>query len=158
MVDSKYKFSHMCCSIMKKDPSKHYEKETGRYAMLGQMAEESYARRQMWIRYGCNGFNKTRPTSNPMSFWTEQDVLWYIKLHNLPIPSVYGDIVEEDQLEGQMSIEMYDGVCDSSNINRPVLKTTGCDRTGCIFCGFGCHMKGDNKFERLKETHPHIYE
>lgn len=38
------------------------------------------------------------------------------------------------------------------------LQTTGCDRTGCIFCGFGCHLeKGEGRFERLKRTHPRQY-
>ena len=37
------------------------------------------------------------PTSNPMSFWTEQDVLRYIKVNDLPIASVYGAIVEKDE-------------------------------------------------------------
>ena len=39
------------------------------------------------------------------------------------------------------------------------LKTTGCDRTGCIYCGFGTHLeKGITRFQRLKETHPKLYE
>ena len=72
-----------------------------------------------------------------MSFWTEQDVLQYIKEYNIPIASVYGEIVEEN---GK-------------------LKTTGCDRTGCIFCAFGCHLeKEPSRFQRLKETHPKQYE
>lgn len=37
--------------------------------------------------------------------------------------------------------------------------TTGCDRTGCIFCGFGCHLeKEPNRFQRLKCTHPKQWE
>ena len=39
------------------------------------------------------------------------------------------------------------------------LKTTGCNRTGCMFCLYGAHLeKGKSRFERLKETHPKIYE
>lgn len=39
------------------------------------------------------------------------------------------------------------------------LATTGCDRTGCIFCMFGCHLeKEPNRFQRLKETHPRQYD
>ena len=34
------------------------------------------------------------------------------------------------------------------------LITTGCKRTGCIFCPFGCHMDKEPRFQRLKETHP----
>lgn len=39
------------------------------------------------------------------------------------------------------------------------LETTGCKRTGCIFCMFGCHLeKEPNRFQRLKETHPRQYQ
>lgn len=139
LLDAPFKISHKCCHIFKKEPSKRYEKETGRYGMLAQMAEESKLRRQMWLKDGCNGFDKKRPTSNPMAFWTEQDVLRYIKENNIEIASVYGDIVEDP-----------DGK----------LHTTGCDRTGCVFCGYGCHLDHSekSKFQRLKETHPKIYD
>ena len=30
--------------------------------------------------------------------------------------------------------------------------------TGCMFCGFGCHFGEDQRFVRLKETHPKVYE
>lgn len=37
--------------------------------------------------------------------------------------------------------------------------TTKCNRTGCVFCGFGCHLeKEPNRFQRLKETHPKLWE
>ena len=39
------------------------------------------------------------------------------------------------------------------------LKTTKCDRTGCMFCMFGCHLeKGENRFQRMKKTHPQMYD
>lgn len=138
LLGAPFRLSHKCCSVFKKEPSKRYEKETGRYAMLAQMAEESKLRQQMWLKDGCNGFEKKRPTSNPMAFWTEQDVLMYIKQNNIKIASVYGEIVEDENGK---------------------LRTTGCDRTGCVFCGYGCHLeKEKGKFEKLKETHPKIYE
>ena len=34
----------------------------------------------------------------------------------------------------------------------------GIRRTGCMFCGFGCHMDGDRRFYFLKENQPKIYE
>ena len=35
---------------------------------------------------------------------------------------------------------------------------TGYPRTGCVFCAFGCHLeKEPNRFQRLKETHPKLY-
>ena len=40
---------------------------------------------------------------------------------------------------------------------RPTYKTTGCQRTGCVACGFGCHRNDDHRFEMMKETHPKHY-
>ena len=38
-------------------------------------------------------------------------------------------------------------------------KTTKCDRTGCIACGFGVHLeKNPNRFERMKEVYPKHYD
>ncbi|MDR1369565.1 MAG: phosphoadenosine phosphosulfate reductase family protein [Dysgonamonadaceae bacterium] len=34
----------------------------------------------------------------------------------------------------------------------------GLRRTGCMFCSFGCHIKGDRRFYFLKEYKPKIYE
>ena len=38
------------------------------------------------------------------------------------------------------------------------LRTTGCSRTGCMFCGFGCHLNNDQRFVMMKETHPKQYD
>lgn len=118
------------------------------------MADESKQRFAQWLQKGCNAFETKNPMSNPMSFWTEQDVLQYIKDNNIPIASVYGDVVYKEDSD-QMRIEDYgiDG-CGTEK-----LCTTGCDRTGCIFCAFGAHLeKGESRFERLKHTHPRQYE
>ena len=137
LLDAPFKVSDKCCDVMKKRPARKYEKETGRKPYLGLLASESLKRRRAWEKTGCNAYEKSDPQSQPMAFWTEQDVLEYIKRFNLEYASVYGDIVEDE----------------SGN-----LKTTLCDRTGCIFCGFGCHMeKGANRFQRMKETHPRQY-
>lgn len=154
LLDVDFYISHRCCDVMKKNPSHEYAKRTGRKQITAQMASESRLREQQWIKYGCNGFNMSTPTSNPMSFWTEQDVLWYIKGNNIPIASVYGDIeyvIEPEQIRfSDLGIEC--GVPEA-------LRTTGCQRTGCIFCGFGCHREDSpNRFERLKITHPRQYE
>lgn len=157
LLDAPYDISHKCCDVMKKKPSKEYEKNTGRKPIIGTMASESRLRYQKWIQHGCNAFDTKEPKSQPMSFWTEQDVLHYIKEFNVPYCSVYGDIVptsKKEEVEGQLTtfdiLGEYEGT---------LLKTTGCDRTGCIFCMFGCHLeKEPNRFQRLKETHPKQYE
>ena len=124
--------------------------------MTAQMASESKLRTQKWLQNGCNGFNLKQPISNPMSFWTEQDVLLYIYQNHLPIASFYGDVVKETEVDGQLDFEDL-GIFD---LGRPTLKTTGCKRTGCMFCGFGCHLepKGEGRFERLRVMHPKVYD
>ena len=158
-LDAPFNISSMCCNVMKKQPTHIYSRQTGRKPMTAQMASESKMRTQKWLQNGCNGFDMKSPISNPMAFWTEQDVLLYIKENNLPIASVYGEVVidydAEGQLDGQM--DMFDlGIFDK---DRRLLKTTGCERTGCMFCGYGCHLeKSPNRFERMKETHPKQYD
>ena len=141
-----FKISDNCCRVMKKAPAKKYEKESGKVPILAQMTEESMLRQSTWLQNGCNGFNMKRPVSNPMSFWTEQDVLHYIKENNIEIASVYGEIIPEN---GQLLFNDYD--CKYC--------TTGCKRTGCIFCAYGAHLfKGESNFQRLKRTHPKQYD
>ena len=154
LTEAYFPISHKCCDVMKKQPAKRYEKETGRVPILAMMAEESLLRKQQWMVTGCNAFEKKRPMSNPMAFWTEQDVLQYIRTKGIEIASVYGDIVEENEITGQMNLSDY------IQAEQPKLKTTGCKRTGCIFCGYGCHREkpGQGKFELLKKTHPKIYD
>lgn len=136
LIDAPFKISHKCCKIMKKAPFIAYEKRTGKVGFVGNMASESSLRRQSYLRNGCNAFENNRPISMPIGFWTDQDVLSYIKMFGLEIASVYGDIIEEN---GK-------------------LKTTGADRTGCVFCGFGLHLeKEPNRFQRLEKTHPQLH-
>ena len=105
----------------------------------------------------CNAFDKSVPSSHPLSFWTEQDILHYIKKYDVPYCSVYGDIqvkrhpgADRDQMNLIDFLECYEP--------EDVLETTGVDRTGCIFCMFGCHLEKDpNRFQRLKETHHRQY-
>lgn len=138
LVDADFLSGSKCCDVMKKKPFKKYEKETGRIPILGVMADESNLRTQQYIKNnGCNSFDSKRPSSKPIGFWKEQDILEYIYINKLEIPKVYGDIIN---LNGELS-------------------TTKCSRTGCVFCMYGCHMENDenNRFLRLKETHPNLY-
>lgn len=157
-MDAPFEIGSECCAVMKKKPSAIYERQTGRKPIIGMLAEESIKRRDAWMKTGCNAFDKTRPQSQPMAFWTEQDVLHYIKKYNVPYCPVYGDIQvkpPEGSEDGQMNVIDYLGCWDETDI----LETTGCSRTGCIFCMFGCHLeKEPNRFQRLKETHPRQYE
>lgn len=111
------------------------------------MACESINRRSQWLKYGCNSFDAKNPASKPMSFWKEQDVLEYLYKYKVLYASVYGNIIGTEYIDKETDElkKKYD--------------TTGCQRTGCIFCGFGCHLeKEPNRFQKLKETHPKLWE
>ena len=137
LLDAPFKVSDNCCKIMKKDTAHKYVNQTGRKPIIATMACESQLRKMAWLKNGCNAFDATNPASTPMSFWTEQDVLRYLKEYNIPYASVYGEIVE-----------------DSSGR----LHTTKCDRTGCVFCSYGAQCeKEPNRFQMLKQTHPKLW-
>jgi 3'-phosphoadenosine 5'-phosphosulfate sulfotransferase (PAPS reductase)/FAD synthetase len=149
LLESNIPISHMCCDVMKKRPVKDFEKRTGKIPILGTMTEESQLRETSWIKNGCNAFKNKRPISQPMSFWTEQDVLHYLELTGIPYCSVYGDIVPKSEFIGQLAME--DIPTD--------LITTGCQRTGCMFCGFGAHLERvPNRFQKMKISHPKQYD
>lgn len=138
LVDAPFKISNKCCNVMKKKPVHKFYKQTGKAPIVATMAEESRLRTQQYLKQGCNGFNNKIPTSTPMGFWTEQDVLQYIYEKNIPYASVYGEIKKGP-----------DGL----------FYTTGCKRTGCMFCMFGCHLeKQPNRFQKMQKTHPRQYE
>lgn len=158
LLDAPFRVSAKCCDVMKKNPVKKYGKETGRKAYVATMATESRQRESQWIKFGCNAYEAKNATSKPLSFWTEQDVLHYIKRFNVPYCPVYGDIrVKHDPeaVENQINLIDYLECYEPED----TLETTGCTRTGCMFCMFGCHLeKEPNRFQRMKNTHPKQYE
>lgn len=137
LLDAPFKISDKCCDIMKKKPFHLYEKETGFKPITGMMASESRKRLMGWLNTGCNAFDTPKPQSNPMAFWTEQDVLKYIYDFNIDIADVYGDVV----------------------IDNDEYKTTGVNRTGCMFCLFGItYEEKPNRMQLMAKTHPRQYE
>lgn len=148
MLEAPFGISEKCCRVMKKNPSRDFEKQSGKKPILGTMTDESSLRANGWIRTGCNSFDKGREKSRPMSFWTEQDVLKYLQITKLPYAKVYGDIVPKSEFCGQCA---FDGI-------ETDLMTTGVARTGCMFCMFGAHLeKEPTRFQRMKETHQKQY-
>lgn len=137
LINAPFQISHKCCDVMKKQPAKLYEKYSGKVPFIGTLACDSLLRKQVYMQHGCNAFNNTRPASTPLGFWTEQDILHYIKDNNLEIALVYGDIVEAN---GK-------------------LVTTNLQNTGCVFCGFGIDYDGvENRYQRLEKTHPQLHD
>lgn len=123
LINAPFKISDRCCHVMKKDPVKRYEKETGRSAIVGTMAADSRLREISYLRHGCNSF-EGRAMSTPMAFWLERDVWNYLKKYGIEYSKIYD---------------------------------MGYTRTGCMFCMFGLHMDESNRFDRMKITHPQIY-
>ena len=137
LLDAPFLVSDKCCEVMKERPIRKYARAGGLHMILGTMASESMRRQSAYLKTGCNAYGKRDPTSQPMSFWTEQDVLTYLKMTGISYASVYGEIVEQN---GKLT-------------------TTGAKRTGCMFCMFGVHLeKQPNRFQRMALTHPKQYE
>ena len=134
LLNAPFMISNKCCNVMKKKAVKDYGKKTNKKPILATMACESELRTKNWIVNGCNAFCCNEPISNPMSFWTENDILTYIHENNLEIADAYGDVVidTKGQVEGQLTIQELLG--DYTDCK---FCTTGCKRTGCIFCLFG---------------------
>jgi 3'-phosphoadenosine 5'-phosphosulfate sulfotransferase (PAPS reductase)/FAD synthetase len=138
LLQTDIKISDKCCNELKKKPFKRFEKESCLKPILGIMANESVHRQKEYLNTGCNAFNITRPISRPIGFWTEQDILEYLKKYELKYPTIYGDIIELE--DGKFGL-------------------TGVIRTGCIFCAYGVHLeKGVNKFQKLEKSHPKLHE
>ncbi len=104
LLDAPFNISARCCDIMKKRPMTKYSKETGRMPIIATMANESRSRRSHWLQSGCNAFSAKKPSSRPMLFWTEDDVLEYLDTYQIPYASVYGDIVRSEGGGGQRQV------------------------------------------------------
>lgn len=151
MLDCRFKISAHCCKELKKKPLKDLPYRQ----FVGTMADESNLRRSSWLMNGCNAFDSKDGTSKPLSVWTEQDILLFIKLFEIPISPVYGKVVEYDprQLPGQQSLFEELGMLETCK-----LCTTGVERSGCMYCLYGMHReKGETRLQKLKKTHPKIY-
>lgn len=140
LIHAPFLISEECCDIIKKEPLKRYQKETGRVPMIGVRSEEGGQRAVQIHRsglHGCNTYDAKHPISRPISFWTNQEILRYIVDNNISYAPVYGKI-----LTGSGG-ELY---------------TTGEKRTGCMFCCFGVHLENEpNRFQRMEKTHPTQY-
>lgn len=128
----KYKelpISDKCCDKLKKEPLRRKAKQLGlQCTILGILASESYQREKDWLEYGCNVFHERKDNQSR------------------PL-SFWND---EDILE---YIKRY-------NIKVPKLYDMGYSRNGCMYCGFGVQLEpeGQNRYQRLKETHPVQYQ
>jgi len=134
IIDSDIEVSDKCCDALKKEPIRRYKKQSGEVPFIGTMASDGMERKKEYLQNGCINFKKE--VCHPLGFWTEQDILKYIRRYNLDYCEAYGDIVE---------------------ING-ILKTTKAKRTGCVGCGFGVHLeKEPNRFQRMALDNPRLH-
>jgi len=90
LINAPFKISDYCCDVMKKRPFKVWEKQTGNKPIIGMMVSDSRSRLRLYIKSGgCNAFNASRPTSNPLMVWNENDIWEYIRKYNIPYSSIY---------------------------------------------------------------------
>jgi 3'-phosphoadenosine 5'-phosphosulfate sulfotransferase (PAPS reductase)/FAD synthetase len=89
LIDAPFAISSHCCDIMKKNPAKSFEKKTGLKPIVGTMAKDSRLREQQYMINGCNSFSQNRPMSTPLSFWTNEDIIGYIRCFGINYSKIY---------------------------------------------------------------------
>ena len=146
LINAPFRISNRCCDIMKKRPMGKLKEKP----IIATMTEESANRKMAWLKTGCNSF-EGKIASRPMSFWTKQDVLQYIKKYKVKIADCYGEVVPVDKDNNVTFEDIKDHYIFS-----------GVQRTGCIYCMFGCHLDtqkgGINRFALLKQTQPKLFD
>lgn len=153
LAESDFTISNGCCLEMKEYPAMEFEKQTGRHAIIGIRAEESSRRKNAYLKTGCISHGE-RPTLKAIAFWTEQDILHYLKQNHIEMAEPYGKIVPEKSWT-QLALPFM-------GEEKDVLVLTGEQRLGCMFCPVGCHLDYKDgkfeKFERLRKYAPKLYD
>ena len=166
-----FEISSYCCNVFKKHPAHRFARQNDMKPITAQMASESRLRLQKWLINGCNAFDADNPISNPMSMWTEGDVLLYIHEHwdemvewrkqesgrediTRPVCEVYGELkLVSGGVDG-----VDPSICGIFDPGYQVYQFTGYDRTGCFCCGFGLQIEEEPRLLKLKESHPKLYQ
>lgn len=123
-----YEITDKCCNKLKKQPAHEYEKLNGVSPILGTMADESVMRTKNYIIQG--GCNVFRDNGG--------------RNESMPL-SIW---LEKDVWD---CIEKY-------NIAIADIYKKGAKRTGCMFCGYGCQYKNDNRLKLIYDLYPKWYE
>ncbi len=134
LIESDIEVSDRCCYYLKKEPFFRYNKETGNNPFIGTMADDGLSRKKEYLQNSCINIKRNKCT--PLGFWTEQDVLRYIRENKLDYCDAYGDIIEK---EGKF-------------------QTTKAKRTGCCGCLFGIHLETEpNRLQRMYKDNPRLH-
>ena len=130
LKDAPFEISDECCNYLKKYPVGIYERKNKKRPFIGTMASESRLRESEYKKNGCNNLNSKKPTSKPLSIWTEKDIWQYLRLFDLSYSNIY-----------DMGYER-----------------TGC--MFCLFGiqHEKSNLFEKNRIQRLRETHPKQYD
>jgi 3'-phosphoadenosine 5'-phosphosulfate sulfotransferase (PAPS reductase)/FAD synthetase len=146
LINAPFRISNQCCNIMKKKPMGKLKE----HPIIATMAEESENRKTAWYKSGCNSF-EGKIASRPMSPWTKQDTMEYIKRFDVKIAECYGQVIPVSK----DNIQVFEGCEDH-------YRFSGAQRTGCIFCMFGAHLdtlkNGTSRFMLLKQSQPKLFD
>ena len=146
LINAPFRMSNECCNIMKKKPMGVLKE----YPIIATRTEESKLREQAWLKNGCNSF-EGKIMSKPLSPWTKQDILQYIKENNLKIADCYGEVLALDKY----GLPTFDEL-------KARYTFSGVQRTGCIFCMFSAQSDTQNggisRFEHLRLTQPQLFD
>lgn len=129
-----FKVSSKCCYYLKEKPCDDWAKKNNSVPFLGLMASEGGRRQKSLMINGCNYFGASTIRSAPFAIFSRQDILQLALDLNVHVPEIYGTIERKS-----------DGT----------LFTTGAQRTGCSFCGFGIQLEHrPHRFDMLYERNP----
>lgn len=126
-IQEPYMISDKCCYELKKKPFHKYDKDNKVYPILGIMADESIMRTTMYINQG--QCNVFRKDGG--------------KTKSMPL-SIWleKDIWNYIKLKDLKIADIYH---------------KGAYRTGCMFCGYGCQFKNDNRLQLVYDLYPKFY-
>lgn len=127
LIEEPYMTSEMCCDILKKRPMHEYETKNNLYSIQGIMAGESKSRTELYIRSG------------------KCNIFSDIKHKTKSMP---------------LSIWLEKDIWDYIKMRKlPIAEIyyKGAKRTGCMFCGYGCQFKNDNRLKLVYDLYPKMY-
>ncbi len=84
-----FKISEQCCDILKKQPLKKFQRETGLKPYIGTMATDSNTRAREFQKRNCNIYDGGTPQSNPLAFWNKTDIWEYVARNDLEYCNIY---------------------------------------------------------------------
>ena len=126
-INSEFDINNACCKKLKKEPFAIYDIKNKVYPILGIMACESEQRKTTYIMQG--GCNVFGENGG--------------KSKSLPL-SIW--------LEDDIWAYIRDRGLKIADIYHK-----GAKRTGCMFCGYGCQFKDDNRLQLCYELYPKMY-